>query len=131
LLPLKKSAGDENEVSSGLVTGGPARNLNTFERNPTFEHNGEVQVRLISETMIRLAVIGVNGIRLAVGLAQRPLISELLDGNCGKAPGMGLSRRCTRHWSLGATETSLYQLKDLTSRFQPALDRKSRSRGAL
>jgi hypothetical protein len=63
-------------------------------------------------------------------LAQRPLISELLVGNCGKAPGTGLYRRCTRHWSLGTTETSLYQLKDLTSRFQPALDRKNRSRGA-
>ncbi|HSE26307.1 MAG TPA: hypothetical protein VLB68_31860 [Pyrinomonadaceae bacterium] len=71
-------------MSSGLVTGGPARNLNTFERNPTVEHKGEVQVRLLSETMIRLAVIGVNGIRLAVGLAQRPFISELLDGTVEK-----------------------------------------------
>ena len=58
---LKKSACNENNVSSGLVTGGPARNLNTFERNATFEHKGEVQVRLLSETMIRLAVIGVMG----------------------------------------------------------------------
>jgi len=85
---------------------------------------------MISQTMIRLAVIGVNGIGLAVGLAQRPLISELLVGNFGKAPRMRLFRRRTRHLSLDATKTSVYQLKDLSSRFQRALDRKNRSRGA-
>ena len=50
-------------------------------------------MRVKSETVIRLAVIGVIGVWLAVGLATKPMISELVVGKCGKAPAMGLYRR--------------------------------------
>jgi hypothetical protein len=98
---------------------------------PDLQAYGEVlALRVKSETVIRLAVIGVIGIWPAVGLAVKPLISELVVGKCGKAPGMGLDRRRRWRWSHNATETSLYQLKDLTSRFLRASARKNRSRGA-